>query len=120
MAGYFSPDPPQYMAASSPAPAATRGALGLFPGTPDYQAGGASNTAPPATSPPAVELQIRLPGVLQLEAAISMPPWLPELSPVVLPMILNVARRWLEHRMCTDQVEPAGSPPDTTVPDDGD
>jgi hypothetical protein len=108
MAGIFGVNAPEYV---SPAGAAvvtktSGGLLGMFPGTPEYGKPEGTMSAP-AAGIGGIEIRIAIPGLVNLQGSVVLPPWLPQLAPTIAPALLELVREWLARHGCA----PLESPP---------
>jgi len=127
MAGLFGgPGAPQYVGPAGTALATQRadGLFGVFPGTPDYMTPSApGGSLPPSPVPvpvpvppgekqgPGIEVSIRIPGLLNVQGSLCLPPWLLESAPALVPIVLHMLRQRIEGELCREvpsEVEPDG------------
>jgi hypothetical protein len=110
MAGLFGGvEAPQYVGPNGTAVATKQsaGLFGVFPGTPDY------TTAPPPNVPPSdppippvvpatpgIEVTLKVPGLVNLQASLWLPPWLRESAPTLVPILLHLLRQRIEGDLC--------------------
>ncbi len=111
MAGLFGgAEAPQYVGPAGTAVVTQQsgGLFGVFPGSPDYTPPPPS--VPPSTPPvppvvqpaPGIEVSVKVPGLVNLQASLWLPPWLRESAPALVPVLLQLLRQHIEGELCRD------------------
>ena len=114
MAGLFGgPAAPQYEGSAGTALATQPqggGLFGVFPGTPDYTTASTppptGTTPPTGTQAPSIEVAIRVPGLLSVQGSLTLPPWLLESAPALVPLVLQMIRQRIDAEPCNEVPPP--------------
>jgi hypothetical protein len=119
MAGLFGgPDKPQYVDPTGHAVATQAsggGFLGVFPGSPDYSTPTVPTVPTPSKPDPvtpgsegaAIEVSIRIPGLLSLQGALTIPPWVKDQAPALAPLVLRILSQRIDAEMRREARQPS-------------